>query len=126
MRTYIIRRLLSGVGILFFLSIIVFILLRVLAGDPAALRCGLSCTPDGIAQARPILGTDKPYFPIELHRTTAFLSFHTENQYLTWIKDLVTGHLGKASINQKPILDTMRYRLPVTLELLIITTVLTI
>ncbi len=126
MRNYIIRRLLSGVGILFLLSIIVFVLLRVLAGDPAALRCGLNCTPPGIAQARHILGTDKPYFPLELHRGVSFVRFNADNQYMTWMKDLGTGHLGKGSINQKPILDTMRYRLPVTMELLIITIIFTV
>ena len=110
MRAYIIRRLLSGLIILFLLSIIVFLLLRVVAGDAASLRCGLSCTPEGIKQARHELGLDAPY----------------PTQYLTWLKDLATGHLGIGSLNQKPVLDTMRQRLPVTLELLVITITFTV
>jgi peptide/nickel transport system permease protein len=110
MRPYIIRRLLTGVLILFLLSVIVFLLLRVVAGDAASFRCGLSCTPAGIKDARHKLGLDAPY-PI---------------QYFTWLKDLATGHLGIGALNQKPVLDTMKQRLPVTLELLVITLVFTV
>ncbi len=126
MRIYIIRRLLSGVAILFVLSIVVFVLLRVLAGSQAALHCGFNCTPEGIKQAEQILGLDKPYFPIEVHRKAAFISVNADNQYMTWVKDLATGHLGKGSLNQKPVLETMRHKLPVTLELLIITIMFTV
>jgi peptide/nickel transport system permease protein len=110
MRAYIIRRLLSGVVILFILSLLVFVLLRVVGGDQAAVRCGFSCTPESIAAAREELGLNDPY-PV---------------QYVTWLKDLATGHLGIASLDQKPILETMRHKLPVTLELLIITVLLTV
>ena len=110
MQAYIIRRLISGVVIIFVLSVVVFILLRVVPGDPAALRCGLSCTPEGIEQIRNDLGLNDSY-PV---------------QYTTWIKDLATGHLGSATFNQKPLLDTIKQRLPVTVELLIITIFLAI
>lgn len=126
MRTYIIRRLISGVFILFALSILVFVLLRIVAGDPAANRCGLNCTPEGIEAARKELGLDKPYFPIELSTEFPFVSFNSDNQYTTWLKDMATGHLGIAKLQQKPIIDTIRHRLPVTLELLIMTTIFTI
>lgn len=126
MRAYIIRRLMSGVVILFVLSLVVFLLLRVLAGSQASIICGLNCTPEGIKQAEHILGLDKPYFPVELHGKPAFISFNLDNQYMTWVKDLATGHLGQANLNDRPILETMRHRLPVTLELLIITIIFTI
>ena len=126
MRTYVIRRLLSGVLIMIILSLVVFILLRILAGNQAALHCGFNCTPAGIKSAEHTLGLDKPYFPIEAGRGAPFVSLHADNQYLTWLKDLATGHLGNATVNQKPILETMRHRLPVTLELLIITIMFTI
>jgi peptide/nickel transport system permease protein len=126
MRTYIIRRLMSGVLIVFALSIVVFVLLRVLAGSQAGLHCGFNCTPEGIKQTEHILGLDRPYFPVELHKKAAFVSFNSDNQYMNWVKDLATGNLGKGSLNQKPVLDTMRHRLPVTLELLIITIMFTI
>lgn len=124
MRAYILRRLISGVVILFLLSIITFLLLRVVGGA-GAIPCGFSCTPEGIEQARETLGLNDPYFPIEVDISDPpFVSFHSENQYFTWIKDLATGHLGNANLSQKPVFDTMKQRLPVTLELLIITVIL--
>ena len=104
------RRLISGVFILVILSIVVFLLLRVLPADPVAIRCGLSCTPEGIEQLREELGLNESY-PV---------------QYGTWIKDLATGHLGDATFNQRPVIETMKQRLPVTLELLIITIIFTV
>ncbi len=126
MRTYIIRRLLSGIIILFSLSIVTFLLLRVVGGAES-IRCGLSCTPEAIASIREKLGYNDPYFPIDLHlKDPPLVSLHATSQYTTWLKDLATGHLGDATFNQKPVMDTMRHRLPVTLELMIITILLTI
>ena len=126
MRAYIIRRLISGVVILFILSIVVFLLLRVVAGDSADLLCGLACDEKGLEQIREKLGLNDPYFPVSLTKDAPFVEFSGANQYATWIKDLLTGNLGAAAINQKPLIDTMQQRLPVTLELLIITSILTV
>ncbi len=110
MRAYIVRRLISGVFILVILSIVVFLLLRVLPADPAATRCGLACTPEGIEQLREQLGLNDSYVV----------------QYTTWVKDLATGNLGDATFNQQPVIETMKQRLPVTVELLIITIIFTV
>ncbi|MEX1253579.1 MAG: ABC transporter permease [Dehalococcoidia bacterium] len=126
MRAYIIRRLISGVVILFILSIVTFLLLRVVAGDSADLLCGLACDEEGIEQFREKLGLNDPYFPISLTGEPPFVEFSRDNQYTTWIKDLLTGNLGSAAINQKPLIDTMQQRLPVTVELLIITVIFTV
>ena len=50
MQTYIIRRLLIGVVILFLLSVAVFFLLRIVPGDPAIQRCGLGCTEEQLEE----------------------------------------------------------------------------
>ena len=48
MQTFIIRRLLIGIVILFMLSVAVFFLLRIVPGDPAIRKCGLNCTAEQI------------------------------------------------------------------------------
>ncbi len=63
MQTFIARRLLIGVVILFVLSVTVFILLSVVPGDPAKQRCGLGCKDEQIKAIRHELGLDKPRFP---------------------------------------------------------------
>ena len=110
MRAYIIRRLLSGIFILFFLSVITFIMLRVVPGDQASILCGLNCNEEGLRDLREQLGLNDPY----------------HEQYLSWIGDLATGNLGDATFNQQPLVETMKQRLPVTFELLIITVLITI
>lgn len=109
MQAYIIRRLIQGVLILFLLSIAVFIVLRTAPGDPAAIRCGLRCTPEAIAAIRDDMGLNDPY-PV---------------QYFSWLGNVLTGDLGKATVSDKPVIDSLRERLPITLELLIITILLT-
>ena len=61
MQTFILRRLLIGVVILFILSVTVFYLLRVVPGDPAIRKCGLNCTEEQITQIREDLGLNKSY-----------------------------------------------------------------
>jgi peptide/nickel transport system permease protein len=124
MRAYIIRRLITGVFILFVLSIVTFLLLRVMTGDPAV--CQGFCTPEQVAALKELLGYNDPYFPIGVGGDAPFVLFHGESQYMTWVKDLFTGHLGSATINDEPVINTIQHRFPVTLELMIITILFTI
>lgn len=110
MRAYIIRRLLLGLFILLVLSIAVFVLLRIGPGDPAISRCGLACTPEQIEAIRAKLGLNDPY-PV---------------QYFNWLGDVLSGDLGEATFSGEPVLDSLRERLPVTVELMIITILVTI
>ncbi len=110
MRAYIIRRLLLGVIILFILSIAVFVMLRIGPGDPALARCGMiECTPERLEAYHEKLGLNDPYVA----------------QYLKWLGDVVTGDLGVSNFNQQPVIEALRERLPVTLELVIITLMFT-
>lgn len=109
MQAYIFRRLLLGVLILFVLSVAVFLVLRIAPGDPAVIRCGLSCTPERIDAIRDRLGLNDAY-PV---------------QYVNWLRDVVTGDLGDAAFSGKPVSESLLERLPVTVELLVITLLIT-
>jgi len=109
MRAYIIRRLVLGIVILFLLSVAVFVVLRIAPGDPASYICGLRCTPEGIDAIHEEMGLNDPY-PV---------------QYLTWLGDVLTGDLGEATVSGKPVIESLQERLPVTLELLVITLIIT-
>jgi len=110
MRAYIIRRLITGLFILFVLSVVVFAMLRIAPGDPGRFRCPIGSPPSCYEEVRRELGLDKPY-PV---------------QYLKWIKGVVTGDLGTAAFSKRPVIDGIQQRLPVTLELLIITVLITV
>lgn len=110
MQRYIIRRLLTGALILVVLSIAVFLLLRVAPGDPRDLRCPIGATRECRDAVGEELGLNDP-LPV---------------QYLNWMGDVLTGDLGTATFSGRPVLDSVKQRLPVTLELMILTMIATV
>lgn len=127
MQRYIVRRLIEGCVILVVLSVVVFLLLRIAPGaDPAIIKCGLSCTDIKLEALRQDLGVNNPYFPASVDLTDPpFVSFHGESQYWRWTRELFNGSLGR-DWNGAPVSKELKRRLPVTLELLIITLIVTV
>jgi peptide/nickel transport system permease protein len=109
-QTYIIRRLLIGVVILFLLSVAVFFLLRIVPGDPAIQRCGLGCTEEQLKAIREELGLNKSY----------------PEQYWDWMGNVLTGDLGEANFNKRPVIESIKVRLPVTIELMVLAMIFTV
>ena len=126
MREYVIRRLLQGGVLLVVLSVAVFILLRIAPGaDPAIIKCGLDCNDVRLAAIREDLGLDDPYFPVSFESSATVVSFHGTNQYWSWIQELFSGSLG-VDWNGEPVGNELQNRLPATVELLIITILVTV
>ncbi len=122
MRTFIIRRLLQSVVILFVLSVAVFLLLRVAPGaNPAEIKCGLGCTEERLKGLEEELGLNNPYFPISLTTDPLFVEFNGTSQYWSWIREVLSGSLG-LDWNGLPVRAELERRVPITVELLIITT----
>jgi peptide/nickel transport system permease protein len=110
MRAFIIRRLITGVFILFVLSVVVFALLRIAPGDPANLRCGIGARAECMEAERERLGLNDSY-PV---------------QYFDWMKGVLTGDLGDSYTTRRPVIEAIKQRFPVTLELLTITILATV
>ena len=109
MQAYIARRLLLFVPTIVLLTLLVFLFLRIIPGDPAlqVLTSGTgegSFTEEQLEAVRKDLGLDKP-----LHI-----------QYGTWIWDMLRGDLGTSYFFGVEIRDQMEVRLPVTLELTVL------
>jgi peptide/nickel transport system permease protein len=109
-QTFIIRRLLIGVVVLFILSVTVFLLLRLAPGNPAIQKCGLACSPEQIEALEEELGLNDPLI----------------TQYWSWMEGVLTGDLGTSNVDFQPVSESIKNRMPVTLELLILTTFFTI
>jgi peptide/nickel transport system permease protein len=125
-RQYILRRLLQSVVILFVLSVVVFLLLRIAPGaDPALIKCGLNCPEERLEAIRRDLGLDDPYFPINFTGGATLVEFHASNQYMTWLESVFDGSLG-IDYNQQAVGPELKARLPVTIELLVITFLVTV
>jgi len=96
------------VPVLLAVSILSFLLLNLLPGDPATVILGPSATPAGVAQLRHQLGLDQPIVV----------------RYWHWLGHAVTGNLGRSYITGQPVLDAIRQRLPVTVELILLSQLL--
>jgi peptide/nickel transport system permease protein len=107
MRT-VVSKLTYLILVLLAVTLLTFLLLKLLPGDPAINILGPSATPAAVAQIHHHLGLDKP-LPV---------------QYLNWLGNAVRGNLGKAYQNNQTTVSALRQRLPVTIELLIISQLL--
>ena len=113
MNLYVVKRLLLYVPTLLLVTIIVFSLMRLIPGDPAYLRLigtdgDAEFTQEQLADLQAQLGTDKPLV----------------QQYAFWVWDMVRGDLGLSMIHDTPIVDDIKERLPVTIELTILSLLL--
>jgi peptide/nickel transport system permease protein len=125
-RRYIIRRLLQSVLILFVLSLIVFGLLHIKPGaNPALIECGLNCTDERLEGIEERMGLNDPLYPVTFNGDAPFVHVSAESQYRTWGASLFDGSLGR-DWNGNSVGDELQRRLPVTLELLVITTLMTV
>jgi peptide/nickel transport system permease protein len=86
---------------LFFVSLLVFVVVRVLPGDPALIILGLEANPDSVARVRQELGLDRP-IPV---------------QYARWVTRALGGDLGRSIQYDVPVGTLILSRLTVTLPL---------
>jgi peptide/nickel transport system permease protein len=98
MTTYLIKRLIILILTLLLVSVVIFVVMRIIPGDPAQIILGLQATPDAVDALREQLGLDRP-----LHI-----------QYVSWIGGLVRGNMGESINYGVPISDLVIQRLAVT------------
>jgi peptide/nickel transport system permease protein len=99
-----VRRLLLVPVVLLLLSLFVFWMVRSIPGDVVDFRLESSYTPERAEQMRADLGLDQPLW----------------QQYPDWLGDAVQGDLGRSFITDRPVLQEIKERIPVTLELVIL------
>ena len=95
------RRVAAFVATLVFLSALVFLVVRVLPGDPATLILGVESNPETVARLRQALGLDRPLAV----------------QYVDWLARAARGDLGTSIQYDVPVGRLILSRLPVTLPL---------
>jgi peptide/nickel transport system permease protein len=98
---YLINRLATIVPTIFFVTIIIFGLQQLLPGDPAMILAGEDQDPAVIAYLHKKMHLDEP-LPV---------------RYAYWVGGVLQGDLGESLRIQKPVLELIQEKLPVTLEL---------
>ena len=101
MRGYLIRRVAALLATLVFVSMLVFVAIRVLPGDPVLVMAGPEANPEVVARLREAMGLDRPLTV----------------QYVEWLAGALRGQLGVSLQYDVPVGALIVSRLPVTLPL---------
>ncbi len=110
MLTYVARRVLVAVPTIFGVATVIFLLVRLLPGDPARTIAGVLASQADVERIRHQFGFDQPLYV----------------QYVTYIVHLLTGDLGISTRTGAPVREEILTRLPYTLELAAISTVISV
>ncbi len=98
---FVIRRLLLTIPVLFAMSVFVFLIIRLVPGDPVRTMLGFRATDANVAQIREQLGLNESLL----------------SQYLHWLGAVLHGDFGTDFISKAPLRELLAQRVPVTLEL---------
>ncbi|MEO3428213.1 ABC transporter permease [Pelagibius sp. CAU 1746] len=101
MTLFLLQRLTALAVTLLVASLVVFLVMEVLPGDPAAVMLGVNARPDTLAALRQQMGLDQP----------------AAQRYLLWLGGLVTGDLGTSYTYGVPVWELVRERLGLSLPL---------
>ena len=98
---YLLQRLVSAIPVVLGISIIVFLIISLIPGDPATAILGSFATPDNVAKLNKDLGLDKNLF----------------ERYFIWLGNLIQGDFGRSYSLNRPVLDEILERFNATLIL---------
>ena len=101
MASFVGARLLQAVPVLFLSSLVVFLFIHLVPGDPAVTMAGPNATPAQVAALRHAYQLDRPLAV----------------QYASWLAHLARGDLGLSYTTRRPVADLVAQRLPATLHL---------
>lgn len=101
MLRFVLRRLFTLLATLAGAALIIFLMLEILPGDPAAVTLGLNAAPEALAALRAEMGLDQP----------------APMRFLSWVGGLITGDLGLSYTYRVPVAQLIGERMAVTLPL---------
>ena len=107
---YIVRRILATIPVVTVVAILVFLLLRLTTGDPAAIIAGDSATTQQVAEIRVKLGLERPLV----------------EQFVIWVGRMVRGDFGESYFFKKTVAELIRDRLEPTAALAVCTILLAV
>lgn len=108
--TYLVSRLIQIIPTFLIVMVFIFVLVRLLPGDPAIAMADVKATAEQLDQIRQRLGLDQP-MPV---------------QFLRFVTSTLTGDLGTSTMLKQPVLDLVLSRLPATAFLAVYAVVLSV
>jgi len=101
MRNVYLRQIVQAAIVLLNVSLVVFVLVRIVPGDPARLMLGMEASEEAVQAARVQFGFDRPLYV----------------QYVQFVAGALRGDLGQSVRFRRPVGDLLRESFPATLEL---------
>lgn len=108
MRRYVLKRLLSLVGTLLGVSVLIFLMVHLIPGDPVTTILGQFASPEAIDQLRAKLGLDLPLW----------------EQYIHFLGKLLVGDLGTSLFTGQSVWEQITQRFPITFQLAIFSVII--
>src|ERR1700709_1029028 len=110
MLSYVLRRILATIPVMVIVALLVFSLLYIAPGDPAAVIAGDQASPDDVERIRQSLGLDRPFLV----------------QFGSWVWHILHGDLGTSIFTNLPVASLIAQRIEPTLSLMVLTLILTL
>ena len=107
---YVIKRLLISIPVLLGISIVAFFMVRLVPGDTVTAMLGNSYTESQAEALRAKYGLDQPLI----------------QQYLLWLGNVIKGDFGYSQFTNTPVLQAILARLPITIELAVLSVVIAV
>jgi peptide/nickel transport system permease protein len=97
----IVRRILVAIPLLLAVSLLVFVMMELMPGDPARNQAGMDATEEEVEAVRRSLGLDRPWY----------------ERYFGWLFGALGGSLGTSSVSGRAVSTLLAERAPVTVEI---------
>ena len=110
MLSYILRRLAATIPVMLIVAVLVFLMLRLTPGDPAAIIAGDNANTEQVALIRSRLGLDRPMFV----------------QFFIWLGNILQGDFGESFFFKKTVAELILGRLEPTAALALFTIVIAV
>ncbi|MCM0625519.1 ABC transporter permease [Lysinibacillus sp. OL1_EC] len=110
MTLFILKRLAQIIPVTLGVTLVVFLIMQMIPGDPAIILAGEGASQETVAELRENLGLNKPLAV----------------QYTDYIKNLLQGDMGHSLKNNQPVFEEITSRLPITIELAFYSILITI
>ncbi|MFT4004678.1 MAG: ABC transporter permease [Lacrimispora sp.] len=110
MLSYILKRLISLIPVLFVVSIAIFLIIHITPGDPASTILGMEASQEQISELNEKMGLNDPIYI----------------QYFHWISKVVRGDLGDSVFMQQPVAQAIKEHLPPTVALAVFAQIIAI
>lgn len=107
---YVLKRIVQMIPVLIIVTIIIFFMIRMIPGDPAAVMLGTKATPEALESMREKMGLNDSYF----------------TQFMVFLKGLVQFDLGTSIKYNSPVIQLIADKFMVTLSLTVVSTIFTV